>query len=117
MMEFTVNDLRDLAKGQTERAEEYCTARRAAGEAKVALDLLLTVDLARIRGLKKNCGIDMAYSILMEENDEAKEYFSIWQKNESLYKSLEKLLEAYSSRIMIEQSIMRYQREGEKWGS
>jgi hypothetical protein len=115
--EFTINDLRDLAKDQAKRAEEYCQARRKAGQAKVALDLMLTAQLPDIRAEKRNVGIEMAYTMLMERNEAAKEFFEIWQKEESNYKGLEKMLEAYASRIMLEMSILKRQADGEKWGA
>jgi hypothetical protein len=114
---FTVLDLRELAKEQAKRADEYCIARRAAGEAKVKLDLILTAYLPGIRMNKPNAGIEMAHQMLMERCAEAKEYYEIWQKEEANYKGLEKLLEAYASRIMLEMSILKRQAEGEKWGA
>jgi hypothetical protein len=117
MDEFTINDLRDLAKGQTERADEYCRARRAAGEAKVALDLLLTAALPGIRAEKRNVGMDMAYLMLIERQEAARGYFEDWQKNEAAYKGLERLLDAYASRIMMELSILKRQADGERYGA
>lgn len=117
MDEFTINDLRDLAKEQAARAEEYCKARRAAGEAKVALDLLLCAALPGIRAEKSNVGEFMAYEKLMERQEAARGYFEAWQKEEAHYKGLERLLEAYESRIMLEMSIAKRQAAGEKWGA
>lgn len=117
MDEFTMNDLRDLAKEQATRANEYCQARRKAGSAKVALDLILTAQLPGIRAEKRNCGVEMAYLILMERSEAAKGYYEAWQTEEANYKGLEKLLEAYGSRIMLEMSIAKREAEGAKWGN
>jgi len=117
MEEFTINDLRSLAKEQADRAGQYCSSRVKAGEAKVALDLILTANLGLIRAEKPNVGVEMAYHMLMERSEAAKGFYEAWQKEEANYKGLERLLEAYASRIMLEMSILKRQADGEKWGA
>jgi hypothetical protein len=78
---------------------------------------MLTAELPGIRAEKRNCGVEMAYIMLMERNEAAKEFYGEWQKEESNYKGLERMLEAYESRIMLEMSIAKRQAAGEKWGA
>lgn len=108
-------ELSVLADQQIKNAQDYFESRRKAGDALAALDLLVTAELPALRSQKKNIGIDMARLMLMEENLAAREFFKEWQEMEARYKGLEKLLEAYASKISLEQSIMKYQKEGETY--
>ena len=107
--------LRTIAQEQKKHAEAYCTARKRAGIAKVKLELLLVAHLEDIRKQKKNAGYEMSVLMLLERLEEAKPFYSEWQEQEAAYKGLEKLCEAYATRISFEQSVMRFTREGEKY--
>ena len=111
-----VKNLRKIASEQVEHAKKFCELRERAGIAKTKLELLLTSQLPAIRGEKKNVGVEMAYLMLMEIEPAAKEFYQEWQDSEAKYKGLEKLLDAYATRISLEQSIFKYQRDGERYG-
>ena len=110
-----VQNLRKIAAEQIEHAQKFCELRERAGIAKTKLELLLTAQIPAISGEKKNVGVEMAYLMLMEIEPAAKEFYQEWQDSEAKYRGLEKLLDAYATRISLEQSIFRYVREGEKW--
>ena len=117
-MEHTeLQELRDIAKAQADLALEYCKHRTLAGEAKTALDIILAANLPAIREEKSNVGIEMAYLMLLEYAPESKELFRTWQNNEAKYKGLERLMDARASRIMMEQSIMKWRQQGERYGN
>ena len=109
-------ELRLIADKQIENAKLYAAARQKAGEAESELKILLTASLKSLRGNKKNLGVEMACLMLMEDNEVARELFRIWTVKEAKYKGLEKLLEAYGSKLIMEQSLLKRQTDGEKWG-
>lgn len=110
-------ELSDLATKQIENARLYRESREKSGIAKSQLYILLTAKLKELRGNKKNLGVEMAVLMLMEESHVAKDLYKEWTEQESRYKSLEKIIEAYASKISLEQSIMKYLRHGEDFGA
>lgn len=110
------NELSQIANHQMENAKSYADARVKAGKAEYSLKILLTSKLKELRGNKKNLGIEMALLMLMEDNETARNLYAEWMEWESKYKGLEKLLEAYASKLITEQAIMKRFTEGEKWG-
>lgn len=110
-------ELREIAVKQIENAQAYAIARLKAGQAESDLKILLTASLKALRGNKKNLGVEMACLMLCEDNEVARELLKIWTVEEAKYKGLERLLEAYSSKLIMEQSLMKRQAEGEKWGA
>lgn len=109
-------ELSKVADQQIKVAEEYALARKEAGDAQASLDLLVAAELSTLRGQKKNLGIEMARLMLIEESLAARSFYEQWIKKEAIYKGLEKILEARASKISLEQSIMKYQKEGERYG-
>jgi hypothetical protein len=105
-----------IADKQIEIAIEYEKARRNAGTAEGNFKILLTAQLKDFRAEKKNLGVDMAQLMLMEENAEARDLFKTWMEQESIYKGLERLLDAYASKLITEQAIMKFIGQGERWG-
>ena len=105
-----------IADKQIEIAKQYEEARRKSGEAEGDLKLILTSRLKELRGTKKNIGVEMAILMLMEENATAQKLYKDWVTWESKYKGLEKLLDAYASKLITEQAIMKYIGQGERWG-
>ena len=59
----------------------------------------------------------MAIIILMEEDKVAQDLYKEWQIKESQYKGIEKLLESYNSRIIMEMALSKHQSDGEKYGN
>lgn len=110
-------DLRAVAEIQVKNATAYADARQKSGLAERDLKIILAAHLAELRQNKKNLGVDMAILMLIEVNDIAKSLYSEWMAQEAKYKGLEKLLEAYSSKLITEQSLMKYQGQGERWGA
>jgi len=108
--------LQEIAEIQTKNAEKYADARKIAGEAESDLKILLTSRLKYFRSTKKNIGVDMAILMLMEESDIAKDLYRKWTQHEAIYKGLEMLLEATAAKLIFSQSIMKFQKEGERWG-
>lgn len=111
-----VIDLRPIADQQVKNAEKYSEARKKAGKAEADLKIILTAHLRELRIEKKNLGVDMAILMLCEDNDIAKGLFQEWIEQEAIYKGLEKLLEATAAKLIFEQSIMKFQGQGERWG-
>ena len=114
----TQKELLSLSTKQIELAEKYRQARREFGNAKHNLQIYLVPR----QGTKKYQRAALERQIMMlicdltDEKDEdglahvveAQEYLV---KSEQEYKGLEKLLEAYTSRITVFQSLMRWQRD------
>lgn len=111
-----ISELSQLASQQIKNAEEYSIARMKAGAAESDLKILLTARLKELRGTKKNLGIEMSILMLMEDSPNARYFYKEWMHWEGIYKGLEKLIDAYSSKLIFEQSILKYVSQGEKWG-
>ena len=99
-------------------ARDYSLARKESYMNKYHLDMVLVSKLSEIRAIKANCGIDMAYLMLLEPNflpeahrKETQEYYKLWKLNEAKYKGLERLLSAVESKVTFTQSLMRYERD------
>ncbi len=104
-------------------SRQYADARNASAEAKKNMDIILAARyLDGFLAKKKNLGIDMAYLMLINEeidptgHSEIKEYYETYHVKEAEYKGIEKMIEAISSRIMLIQSVMKYQLKGEQNG-
>lgn len=109
-------ELSVLADHQIKLAREYSNKRRIAGDLKTEIELMVTAKLGDIRGSKKNVGYDMAILMLLEMQPGVQEVYKRYRAAESDYKGLEKLIEAHQSKISLEQSIMKYIGQGEKYG-
>lgn len=94
----------------------YQKERAAYGDAKADLDILLSSYILDFVDKKKNCGYEMGLQLLMATTGgtQAKDLYSLMVKSENRYKALEKIIEAYNSKVMSTQSIMRYYREGDQ---
>lgn len=99
-----------VANAYIESAKQYQEYRKASGQAEMRLKILLASQLKELRLAKKNLGVEMAMLILMEDNMVARGLYEEWQDNESKYKAMEKLLDAYGSKLSMEQSVMKYLR-------
>jgi hypothetical protein len=113
---FKAQEIAELAKKQTDLAWQYAQTRETATKAKTEMELRLISRLSTIRTQKANVGIDMSFLMLMELEPDTKTIYKEWKEAEAKYKGLEKILEANASIIMFYQSLMRYQKDGEKWG-
>jgi len=116
----TEQELLGLSNQQIRLAEEYRLARTTFGKAKHNLQIYLVPRQTNSRYQRSALDrqIMMLISDMTEEKDEeglshvlkAHEDFI---KAQQEYKGLEKLLEAYTSRITVFQSLMRWQREND----
>lgn len=100
-------------------SEEYEVERKAFGQAKSDIDVLLAGQILGFLGTKKNLGIDMAYEMLIasyKQNNStvAEELYKEMIRHENNYKALERIIDANASKVMAIQSIMKYKLEGEK---
>jgi hypothetical protein len=109
-------DLRLIAKRQVSDAEKYYTARVAAGNAELALNLILVTKINEVRKIKKNCGIEFAHLLVCADCTEATGYYKTWKENEAMCKGLERLIDARGGQLIFEQSVMKNQRSGERYG-
>lgn len=109
-------ELSKVADEQVEIAKQYEKARKKSGLAKTQLDLILTSKLRELRSDKKNLGVEMAILMLMEEDAVARDLYKEYMDEEAKYKGLERILDAYASKLITEQAIMKYQGRGETWG-
>lgn len=109
-------ELSELANHQISLAQRYEKERSLAGTAKLELELVLVSKLKAIRAQKKNVGYDMAILILLEDSDVARNLYKAMCLHTDNYKGLEKLIEAHQSKISLEQSVMKYIGQGEKYG-
>jgi hypothetical protein len=110
------DELSLLATHQIELAKKYAIERMNAGTAKTQLELLLTSEMREILRVKKNAGYDVAMLLLLELKPEMRPVYENFRRAEANYKGLEKLIEAHQSKISVEQSIMKYIGQGEKYG-
>ncbi len=111
-----IKELRGIADQQITNSIKYAEARKESGEAESELKIILTSRLKELRSIKKNIGVEMAILMICEEDHNAQRLLSEWIQKEAIYKGLEKLLEATAAKLIFEQSLMKFQGHGEKWG-
>lgn len=116
MEQSEIKLLKDIADQQIKNSEAYAQARKEAGEAEADLKILLAPALKEMRKTKKNLGVEMAVLFFIAENEIARNLYEIWIKQEAIYKGLEKILDSYSAKLIMEQSIMKRLGSGERWG-
>jgi len=103
-----------LTDEQIKIADKYYKARTKGGNAKKELDILLASKyLSEFRREKRNLGYEMALLMLIEKDTTAREIYQNYLTSESEYKGLERLLDAYQSKISFLQSILKFQLKGE----
>jgi hypothetical protein len=121
-MDFVSTELEllELSEKQIELAEEYRKARRAFGKAKHNLQIYLVPrqTISKYQRSSLDRQIMMLLSDMAEEDDEegltkVNEAHRIFVRAQQEYKGLEKLIDAYTSRITVFQSLMRWQREND----
>lgn len=115
-MDFIVveKELRELANKQRELSGKYAKIRHDYGVARHNLFLLL-VAKQKEKDYKK-ASLDKQIIMLLSETLECNKievykYAEDYTKLEQDYKGLDKLIEAYASRISSIQSLLRYERE------
>ena len=109
-------EILELANESIKLAKQYEVARSSAGKARADIDLLLTAHFNQIRSQKSNVGYDLAILMLIDIVPEAGEIYRTLQIQTAKYRGLEKIIDAYKTKISLQQSIMKYQLEGERGG-
>jgi hypothetical protein len=108
--------LREIAARQVADAERYARAREAGGAAELALNLILVTKIEEVRKLKKNVGIEFAQLMICSECEEAKGYYKAWKENEAICRGLKRLIEARDGQLIMEQSLLKNERDGARFG-
>lgn len=116
MDHIKADELSKLASHQIKLALDYAKKRTEAGDAKTQLELMLTAEMREILRIKKNAGYDLAMLLLLEIKPELRSLYEKFRRAEAEYKGLEKLIEAHQSNISLEQSVMKYIGQGERYG-
>jgi len=108
-------ELLAIAEARLKWAEEYRKARSLCGQRRQELNILLASKISKYRGMKKNLGYDMAVLMLLEESTVAQEIYSEMTITEDKYKSLEPIMAALESKVMLYQSLMKWQATGDRY--
>ncbi len=118
MLDFieTEQELAQLTAHLIELSKKYSNARHSYGQAKHNLMILL-VPYQGKEGFER-ASIDKQIVRLLKETaehhkDEVYIIYKDYVTSRETYKGLEKLIDAYSSKIMTLQSLMRWQREND----
>ena len=90
-------------------ANEYGKARTKAARAKIDFEILLTARLPELMEKKKNAGYDSLCLLLISVDESAKDLYDEWKYAEARFKSLERLLDANTTKISYMQSVMRHE--------
>lgn len=113
---IAAKELSKVAEEQRKHAKKYAEARARAGAAESQLKIMVAANLRDLREEKKNIGVEMAILMLMEDNSTARDLYKEYIEQEAIYKGLEKLIDAYASKLITEQAIMKFVGAGERWG-
>lgn len=103
--------LDDVLKKNAENAEDYLRARKKAAEAKYALDVVIGAGFLSGE-LSEKISYDKALIITVNEKGLLEVYKDLILQT-SVYKGLEKVLEANADQIRWAQSKMKWQETGE----
>ena len=91
--------------------EKYSASRGQAAQAKYALDIMLASKMSDIRtkACKKHVGYESAIIVLLEIEEESHGYYQQLLRHEASYKSLERMIEAQNSQLMLAMSLAKNQ--------
>lgn len=105
------NKVWDMSERLIKLTEKYSASRGQAAQAKYALDIMLATNMDKIcqKAQKKHVGYESSIIVLLEIEPEAQKYYQLLLKNESSYKSLERMIEAQNSQIMLAMSLAKNQ--------
>ena len=114
--------LDENSKSQTETAKAYLKARREYARLHFKMQMEVAKKLSEYKAEKKNLGIDMALLMRLQEAQETndKEYIELYEKylySIGNYKGLDRALDALQNQSISLQSIMKYNVNGELYGS
>jgi hypothetical protein len=116
MFEDYTQELDRLSKEKIDLSSEYKEARLSATKSRISYQIKLASIIDIIKGDRKTISYEMSeIESLKLNNDEVTDLYREKEEQEALYKGLEKVIEAYTSRIMAIQSLMKYNINGE-WG-
>lgn len=115
----TEQELRELAEKQREMCEQYFEARKRFGEAKLNLTVLL-VPHQEEKDYRKASFEKQLLMLLADTPENHKPevygYYREYIEQEQRYKGLEKIIEAYASRISSLQSLMKWEKQNVPFG-
>lgn len=92
-------------------ANKYAVDRKAFGQKKAELDILLAGSILSMAEKKKNIGYETGIIMLIAEKPEFNETYKQMVTHYNNYKAIERMINAIESRTMAIQSVMRYNRE------
>ena len=98
-----------IADNLVKYANEYGKARTKAARAKIDFEILLTARMPELMGMKKNAGFDTLCLLLISIDESAKTLYDEWKYSEARYKSLERLLDANTTKISYMQSVLKHE--------
>lgn len=108
-----VEELKELTDEKFKHAKRYETYRLSYGQAKADLDVILSVNMPKILEKRKNAGYETCLLLLLSELPELRDTYRNMIKNQEACKALEKILDAYDSKIFSLQRVMQYNIGGE----
>lgn len=110
----TALEAMELTEDLSLKCIEYAKHREEAGNAKKDLDILLASKyLSDFRSVKKNLGYEMSILMLIEAEPTARAIYATYITSEAKYKGLERIIDAYQSKLSFIQSVLKYQLKGE----
>jgi len=104
--------LNNLTTKRIELANKYAVERKAYGETKSDLDILYAAKILGLTERKKNLGYEMGLLLMMADGgDVIKDLYKRMVTHYNNFKALERMIDAIESKIMAQQSLMRFYRE------
>lgn len=110
MLEDYEQEINRLSVSRIDLSNKYATERKAYGEAKAEIDILLTGYIIEMQEKVKSIGYERSLLTLVAMKPEMKETYRATIKHFNNYKAIERMIDAHDSRIMAIQSIMRFNR-------
>lgn len=110
-----IRNVSQIAEKNSELAEIYAKIRLEAAEASFALDILVGEAYLN-EELSEKLAYDKAVILMACKNKENKKLYEDFILKTAQYRGLEKVIEANMAQITLEQSKMKYQAEGERFG-
>lgn len=111
-------DLLAYTERLRELSDKYALERKLYGERKAELDLIYASKIDKINEFKKNAGYETGLLHLMKiEGDYLSQMYKEMITHYNNYKAIERMLNAFDTSISSIQSIMRYNRDRDGYGT
>jgi hypothetical protein len=106
---FDIKEVYRISNEIIDLAKSYKASRDAYAEAKLFLDYNIAKNMSEFRQKRANIGYEMALLMLLEQDSpEIKENYQTYIIQENQFKGLERLIEAYNSKISLTQSLIKH---------